>query len=291
MQTYFRGVIYAVSAGVFLSGAGLTVRYIDSADQWQVLFYRSLSFFITLIIFMAVKNKGRVLPAFQALTPVDYIVSLALAGGFIFYIMSLFSTLVANTVLMLSAGPFIAAILGWLVLREFVHFKTWIAMIVAILGVGIMVSGGLGSGNLIGFLYALLAALSFSIMVVVLRAAGQRDVIAATALAGLVAAIFCLPFIPSFSVSAHDLLLSCFMGSMQVGFGFILITLASRSVPAAQVPLLALTETALAPIWVWWFINEVPQTATLIGGAIVLAAVIYQGTAVELRSGDINALR
>ena len=283
MQSYFRGVIYAVFAGVFLSGAGLTVRYIDSADQWQVLFYRSMAFFVTLIVFLAVRNKGRVLPAFIALKPVDYIVSVALAGGFIFYILSLFSTLVANTVLMLSAGPFLAALLGWLVLRESVDRRTWIAMSVAILGVCIMVSGGLGAGDLIGYLYALLAALSFSIMIVVLRAAGQRDVIAATALAGLVAAGICVPFMQGFAISVHDFLLSCFMGSVQVGFGFVLITLASRSVPAAQVALLALTETALAPIWVWWFINEVPQIITLIGGAVVLSAVIYQGMAVEMR--------
>ncbi len=287
MQSYFRGVVYAVLAGVFLSGAGLVVRQIESADAWQVLFYRSLSFFFTLLVFIAIRNNGSVLPSFRTLRPVDYIVSVALAGGFIFYVLSLFNTQVANTVLMLSTGPFIAALLGWLVLREKVHIRTWVAMGAAIVGVLIMVSGGLGADDLKGYMYALLAVLSFAIMIVVMRAAGDRDVIAATALAGLFAALLCVPFVQSFEVSLRDFLLSCFMGSAQIGLGFILITLSSRSVPAAQVPLLALSETALAPLWVWWFVNEVPQPLTLIGGGVILAAVIYQGMAVELRGSKV----
>ena len=290
MQSYFRGVFYAVLAGVCLSGAGLMVRQIESADAWQVLFYRSLSFFTTVVIFIAVRNRGKVLSAFQALQPVDYLASVALAFGFIFYVLSLFNTLVANTVLMLSTGPFMSAVLGWLVLREHVHKRTWVVMAAAMAGVLVMVSSSLGVNDIRGYVYAFLAALSFSVMVVILRAAGQRDVIAATALAGLFAAVFCTPFMQSYSVSGRDLLLSCFMGSAQIGFGFILITHASRSVPAAQVPLLALSETALAPIWVWWFVNEVPHALTLLGGGIILLAVIYQGMAVELRGGKHNTV-
>ena len=289
MQSYLRGVVYAVLAGVCLSGAGLVVRQIEAADAWQVLFYRSLSFFFTVVVFIAVRNRGTVIPSFRALRPVDYLASVALAAGFIFYVLSLFNTLVANTVLMLSTGPFMTAVLGLLVLRERVHKRTWAAMAVAIAGVLVMVSGSLGVDDIKGYVYAFLAVLSFSVMVVVLRAAGQRDVIAATALAGLLAALFCVPFVQSYSISGWDILLSCFMGSAQIGLGFILITLASRSVPAAQVPLLALSETALAPIWVWWFVNEVPHALTLLGGCIILLAVIYQGMAVELRGGNHNA--
>lgn len=280
-QTYTRGVLYAVVSGVFLSGAGLTVRYIELADAWQVLFYRSLAFFITVTVFIAFKYKGNPLRHFFVLKPVDLIVSVALACGFLCYVLSLFTTSVANTVLTLSTGPFFAALLGWFFLSEPVGRRTWVAMLVAIAGVAVMVSGGSGASDLIGFAFALLAVLSFAIMIVVLRAAGDRDVIAATALAGLVAAVFCLPFIDSFAVSTRDFSLSAIMGSLQVGLGFILITLASRSVPAAQVPLLALTETALAPVWVWWLVNEVPTVSTLFGGAVVLCAVIYQGMSVE----------
>lgn len=283
-QSYLRGVSYAVLSGLFLSAAGLTVRYIEQADAWQVLFYRSLMFFFTLCLFISLRGKSSLRHSFISLKPVDFIVSVSLACGLICYVLSLFKTSVANTVLTLSTGPFLAALLGWLVLSEPVGNRTWVAMVVAVAGVAIMVSGGITSGDLAGFAFALLAVLSFAVMIVTMRAAGDRDVIAATALAGLVAALFCLPFIKSFAITPHDLLLACIMGSLQIGLGFILITLATRSVPAAQVPLLALTETVLAPFWVWLFINEVPQATTLAGGAVVLCAVIFQGMSVDRKS-------
>jgi drug/metabolite transporter (DMT)-like permease len=283
-QTYLRGAVYAIAAGLFLSVTGLTVRYFEQADAWQILFYRSLTFFITVCLFIAFGQRRGLKSSFTSLKPVDFMVSVSLAGGFIFYVLSLVSTTVANTVLTLSTGPFFAALLGWLFLSEPVGSRTWIAMVAAVAGVAIMVSGGIEAGDLHGFVFAFLAVLSFSIMVVTLRAAGNRDVIAATALAGLVAALLCLPFIDSFAVSWRDFALACSMGCFQIGLGFILITLASRSVPAAQLPLLALTETALAPLWVWLFIDEVPRATTLAGGLVVLGAVVFQGLSVVRRN-------
>ena len=102
-------------------------------------------------------------------------------------------------------------------------------------------------------------------------------VMAAVSLAGIAAALMCVPFMPTFAISGHDLLMAIMLGSVQIGFGFILITLGTRSVPSAQVPLLALGETALAPLWVWWFVAEVPAVNTLIGGGLVLVAVLFQG--------------
>ncbi len=281
MQTHTRGVLYAVTAGVFLSSGGLIVRFIDSADAWLLLFYRSLAFFVTVLVFMALRERGQLVRQFCCVRLRDLIVSFALAFGFIFYVLSLYNTTVANTVLLLSTGPLFAAFLGWIVLRESVSRATWIAMLIAIVGIGVMVSGGLAAGDILGAWYAVLAVLSFAVLVVALRSSGDRDMLPATALAGLVAAVCCVPMIDSFQISLRDMLLALTMGSVQVGFGFILITLASRSVPAAQVPLLALGETALAPLWVWLFVAEVPDTRTLIGGGIVIAALVYQGLRTE----------
>lgn len=277
MQSYARGVVYAVLAGVFLSIGGLIVRFIESADVWLLLFYRSLAFFVTVVVFIVYRDKGGALKRFQQLRFRDLIVSVSLSFGFIFYVLSLYSTSVANTVLMLSTGPFFAAVLAWIILRESVASVTWIAMAIAITGIGVMVSGGVASGDLLGFGYALLAVLSFAVLVVTLRSAGSRDMLAATALAGLFAAAGSLLFIDSFQINLHDLMLSLTMGSVQVGLGFILITLASRSLPAAQVPLLTLGETALSPLWVWLFVSEVPAMRTMIGGALVIVALVCQG--------------
>ena len=219
---------------------------------------------------------------------VDLLVSLFLALGFLFYLMSLYYTSVANTVLLLSTGPFFAAILGLIVLGEAVSRTTWLSMALAICGVAIMVSRGVSVDDAVGMLLAIMAVLAYASMLVVLRSAKERDgrareLLPATALAGLLAALFSIPMIDSFALNHADLFVSLCFGSVQIGAGFILITLATQIVPAAQVALLSLTETALAPLWVWLVFTETPGANTLLGGAIILAAVLYNGI-VELRS-------
>jgi len=121
LKPYTRGVLQAIAGGVFLSSSGIIVRHIEHADPWTVLFYRSLAFFVTVLVFMLVRDHGRVRETVKRVTrlgPLDALIATALACGFIFYLQSLFATTVANTVLMLSTGPFFAALLAWLVLRS-----------------------------------------------------------------------------------------------------------------------------------------------------------------------------
>ena len=283
-QSYARGVLYVILAGVFLSSGGLIVRHVADADAWTILFYRSLMFSVTVMAFLWFQNRKNTLSLYKKIRGLDLVVTVSLALGFIFYLLSLFNTSVANTVLVLSTGPFIAALMGWIVLGEKVTGVTIIAMFVAVAGVVVMVSGGIGAADVKGIAFAFLAVLAFSVMIVTLRKMGsERNTMPAVSLAGFMAAAMCLPFVSTLAISGHDLLMAICLGSVQVGLGFILITLGSRSVPAAQVPLLALGETALAPLWVWLVINETPAQNTLIGGALVLAAVVFQG-AMGLRS-------
>jgi len=287
-MNYSRGLFYALLAGVFLSSGGLMVRFLDGADPWTVLFYRSLAFFVTVLFFMMWRYRGDFFKRLVKIRAVDLLVSLFLALGFLFYLMSLYYTSVANTVLLLSTGPFCAAILGLIILGEAVSRTTWLAMALAICGVAIMVSRGVTVDDAVGMLLAVMAVLAYASMLVVLRSAKERngrarELLPATALAGLLAALFSIPMIDSFVLSQTDFLLSLCFGSVQVGAGFILITLATQIVPAAQVALLSLTETALAPLWVWLVFTETPGPNTLLGGVIILIAVLYNGI-VELRS-------
>jgi drug/metabolite transporter (DMT)-like permease len=277
-QSYRRGVLYIVAAGIFLSTGGLFIRFIEDASPWTVLFYRSLTFSFTVAFFLLLRDRKTFVKRIRAFRLADLIISMSLALGFITYVLSLFNTSVANTVLILSTGPVFAALLGWLVLKEKVTAVTWLAMLLAISGVTVMVSGGIASSDKLGILYALIAVIAFAVLIVALRRApANHDTMPATALAGVCAAVMSLFFVPSLQISTHDLLLSIALGSLQVGMGFILITLGSRSVPSAQVPLLALAETALSPLWVWLLVNETPARNTLLGGAIVLCAVAFQG--------------
>ena len=277
-QSYKRGVGYIMLAGVFLSFGGLFIRFLDDASPWTVLFYRSLTFSLTITAFMVFRDGRAFTQRFAQIKPQELVVSVSLAVGFIAYVLSLFNTSVANTVLILSTGPVFAAVLGWIFLREPVVRTTWLAMAAAFGGVAVMVSSGIDIGDRFGILYAFIAVFAFAVLIVALRRAPTgKDMMAPTALAGICAAILSLAFIPTFSISLHDLLLAISLGSLQIGLGFILITLGSRSVPSAQVPLLSLAETALSPLWVWLFVNETPARNTLLGGMVVLCAVAFQG--------------
>ena len=277
---YFRGVLSLLLAGVFLSTSGIFVRLLEADDPWIVLFYRSLAFSATVLVFMAIQDRTTMTKRFRALRPLDSLISISLGLGFIFYLLSLFHTTVANTVFILAAGPFVAAALGRIILKETVSTLTWIAMAMAAVGISIMVIHGVQGGHLLGMLLAFIAVIAFAVMIVVIRLRsrdGDRDSLPAALFGGLVAAMISVPMITSYRLSEWDFALAIALGVIQVGAGFILITLGARYVPAAQVPLLTLSETALAPLWVWLLVNETPARNTLIGGAVVLAAVVMQG--------------
>lgn len=291
-------MLYALLSGVFLSTGGLVARFLHDVDPWAVLLVRSLAFFLTVLAFLFFRYRRELPGKFLALQPLDGLVTVCLALGFIFYLLSLYHTSVANTVLLLSTGPLFAAALAWLCLREPVAGSTWIAMLLAIVGVVIMVSGGLSLGDERGMLYAVIAVFVYAVMLVTMRrqsghrggnegsggggsegssGGGSRDLLPATALAGLLAAVLVAPMVDSVSMSGMNFFWCLVFGSVQIGSGFILVTLAARTVPAAQVALLGLSETALAPLWVWIVINEIPATNTMLGGVVILLAVAGNG--------------
>ena len=135
---------------------------------------------------------------------------------------------------------------------------------------GLSLGGGLGS------LMALLACLGYAAAIVALRAGKSVDMMPATCLAGFVAFLICLSLVGDVAISRHDLTIALLLGTAQIGLQYLLITLAARHVPAAQIALIMLSEVVLGPLWVWLGVGEVPSSATLFGGAIVLAAVLAQ---------------
>lgn len=276
-QSYTKGVVYLLIAGLFMSTSGVFVRMIGQADPWTILFYRSLTFAATVFCFMVLRSGKSALQEFRVLGTLDWLVAFSVAISFIGYLLSLFNTSVANTVIIVSTGPLFAAALGWFVLKERVGMGTWVSIALATMGMLVMFTGQISVSDILGMLYALLAVFCFAIMIVAIRRSSRPDMLAATACAGLVAAAISFFASPDLSISNRDLLLAICLGFIQIGFGFILITLGSRSVPAAQVPLLCMLETALAPVWVWFLVSEVPTQTTLAGGALVLSAVVFQG--------------
>ena len=173
-------------AGLMLSLSGVTLRHIESASGWQILFYRSLTFFVVVTLYLVFRYRTRVVRAFVTTGRPGLVVAVSLGLGSACYLFALLLTTVANALFIISSAPFVTAVLGWIVLRERVRPLTWFTMTIALAGIAIMFVNGIQSGRLLGNIVALGPAVSFAIMLVTLRLAGDRDMIPAICLAGFV---------------------------------------------------------------------------------------------------------
>lgn len=262
-----------LAGGVCLSLGGLLLRYIEDAGGWQILFYRSLAFVATVLVLIVARHRARTARAFLEVGWSGVLVALSLGFGFTFYVFAILMTTVANVVFTNSSGPLFAALLGWMFLGERVRPATWLAIVLALAGIGLMFADGLATGSYLGNIVALGVPLSFATMVVFIRRGRNVDMLPAICLAGVISAAVSAAMADSLAISVHDLVLSILLGAVQVGGGFILITLGTRYVPAAEVALYAFSETIFAPIWVWLAIGETPNPLALLGGVIVFASV------------------
>lgn len=261
-------------AGCFWSLGGILLRSIESADVWQILCLRSASVGLMFFFVLLFRHRTRVWrPFYQAGWP-GLLGGIALAFGFSGFVFAVLNTTVANAVFILSAAPFPAALLAWVLLGERVAPATWLAMFGAVFGVALMVLDGVQSGTWFGSSMALLAMLGFAGLAVALRAGRKNDMLPAICLAGVFSALFAGAMSSDLIVSMHDLMLCIAMGVVQIGAGMLCFTLGSRYVPAVELTLLSLTEVVLSPLWVWLLIDEIPSGLTLAGGGIVLFAIV-----------------
>ena len=272
-----RGLMFVFGAGVLWSTVGLGIRLIEDATVWQILFYRSIS--LTLLLYIVIRwRTGR--DPFALVWRAGLagaIAALSLVFAYSGAIFSMQTTSVANAMLLFATAPFMAAVLGWIVLRERVRGATWIAVLIAIGGIAVMVSDQTGAGTVLGSLAALGSALGFACFTVALRVGKSVEMLPAVLLSGLFALVMmgsiCLFTGDGFVLSRFDGGIALGMGVFQVGAGLVLFTLGSRSLPAAELALLSLAEVVLGPVWVWLFLGETVGLNTLIGGGILLAAI------------------
>ncbi|MBY0350967.1 DMT family transporter [Tabrizicola sp.] len=274
---YGQGVALVVTAGALWSLMGLFLRQIDSGSTWAILFWRSAGTIPVLLAYIAWNAGGNPLPAIASAGRAGVLGGLALIAAFAGSVYAMQATTVANAVFLFTASPFIAAILGWILLRETVRPATFAAMLVAVGGMYIMVREGLAMGALDGNLAAILSAAGFGTFTVALRWGRKVDstpivllgAIFTMAASTLVLSVQGLPL----ELSAPDIGWSLLMGSGILATGMILFALGSRVLRAAEATLLSFTEVLLAPIWVFLILGETASPATLIGGSVLLAAV------------------
>jgi drug/metabolite transporter (DMT)-like permease len=213
------------------------------------------------------------------------VVALLQGVGLILFITALDYTSAANVLIFFATTPLIAAAMAWAFLGERVLPVTWAAILVSLAGLAIVVSGSLGAGHLIGDALALLDAISLAAFYVVVRRHREVNMIPATGLGLLIAAVLALPLAAFPVIAPMQWLWIALGGLLVVPFGLMLLTLGPRYLAAPEVAVLLLLETVIGPFWVWLVLAEEPGTRSLIGGAIIVTALFLHAL-VRLRSGQ-----
>ena len=272
-RKYTYGVTLVIIGGVFLSLSGILLRNIESASGWQILFYRGLAFSSMLFFILLLKYRAGIFDAFRAIGRPGVWASVVLGLGSICYVYAILLTTVANAVFIIGSAPLATAFVGWIILKERTSKFGIIAMLVSLIGIGLMFADGLLEGRWLGNVVALLVVASFVAFLMIVRSRRQVDMLPATCLAGLVMAGIAALVADDLIISNHDLAISLLMGFVQFGIGFWCFTIATRYIMASEVALFALTESILGPIWVWIGVGEQPSLLTIIGSGIVLVCV------------------
>ena len=259
-----------------LSFGGLIVKSFEGATLWQILFWRSLFFSLTVLTFLIITYKSKVLKSFYDSGLPGFIGGLILSIGFCGYVFAMYNTTVANTNFIISLQILFLAIFGFFFLKEKINLITLISIILAMSGVLLMVGNSLSPGELSGNLAAFTMPITFAVLIMIVRKFPSVDMVPAQFVAGIFSCLIGLSLSPTIMISPHDIFLGFLAGFFQIGFGFIFITIGARTTPSAMVGIIMLSESVLGPIWAFLFVSEIPSLYGLIGGAIILFAVLLQ---------------
>jgi DME family drug/metabolite transporter len=270
------GPLLILTGGFCLSWGGLILRSFESASIWQILFYRSIFFLWVLIAFILLTYGKKTFKKIKEAGVPGLIGGIFLSTNFVAYMYSMMETTVANVVFIISTQTVFLPIVAYIFLKEKISPRGYVAIVLAMIGVTLMIGDSLGTGSLKGNLAALTIPINFSVLVLIIRKYPKVDMIPAIFYAGIFSCLYGLFLLEGLSISTKDIWLSFLLGVPQLAFGFIFITIGSRTTPAVMVGLLMLMESIFAPIWVWLFYNEIPPASVLIGGIIILSAVVMK---------------
>ncbi len=267
-----KGSLMAFVAVMFITPDSLFIR-LSNVDTWGLVFYRGIIPFFTVFLGMLLIYK---LNFFKILFTSGYH-GLIYIGTFsltnITFVVSIQNTNVANTLVMIATAPMLSAILGAIFLKEPPDKKTWISIIVTFLAIIYIFFDSIKLGNFYGDILGFVTALGLAIGAVTIRSAKTKNLVPAAVVGKLFVATFALFFIESFTLIDRDLFIIPLMCILCVAIPFVLVTIAPRFIPAAEVNLFFLLETIIGPIWVWLIIKEQPSIETLQGGVIIIATI------------------
>ena len=259
-----------------LSFGGLIVKSFQGANLWQILFWRSIFFILVVSIFLILTYRKKVFTAFINSGIPGLVGGLVLSTGFCGYVFAMYNTTVANTNFIIQTQTIFLAIFGYLFLKEKISKLTLVSISLAISGIILMVGTSLSPGQMSGNIAAFIMPISFAILILIIRKYPNVDMVPLQLVAGIIAMTIGYMIAGKIIISYYDIYLGFLAGFFQLGFGFILITIGARRTPSALVGIIMLTEAVLGPLWAWLFINEQPPAMVLIGGCVVIIAVLLQ---------------
>jgi len=273
-----KGILLMIGAGICWSTGGILVRSVVLTDPWEIVFWRSVFLVVFMMGILTLWHRAKVLEKILEVGLPGILAGALLASTFFFFILSVTRNTVANTLVLMSVGPFFVALSGRILLGERVPLRTWGAISAALLGIVFMFSEGLDSGQTVGNLLALGVPVAFGLNVVILRRTHASVSMAPMVmLAGIFSIVVSFPLAWPFTPTLRDFVVLGVMGWIQLGIGCVLMVMAARHLSAAEIGLLALLETILGPIWVWLGIGERPTDMALVGGFMVIFALLLNG--------------
>jgi drug/metabolite transporter (DMT)-like permease len=270
------GPLLIFMGALSLSFGGLIIKSFEGATLWQILFWRSIFFSLTVLTFLIITYKKKLFNSFYLSGLPGFIGGVVLSLGFCGYVVAMYSTTVANTNFIISLQILFLAIFGYFFLKEKISLVTLLSIILAVIGVFIMVGNSLTPGELSGNLAAFSMPITFAVLIVIVRKFPSVDMVPAQFVAGICCCLIGYLLSNKLMISYHDIFLGFLAGFFQVGFGFIFITIGARTTPSAMVGIIMLSESVLGPVWAFLFASERPSMSSLIGGAVILFAVLIQ---------------
>ena len=259
-----------------LSFGGLIVKSFEGANLWQILFWRSIFFSIVVFFFLIITYKKNFFYSINKVGLPGFFGGIVLSCGYASYVFAMYNTTVANANFIIQTQTIFLAIFGYIFLKEKISKLTLFSIFLAFCGIFLMLGDSLSTGQMIGNIAAFVMPISFAVLILTVRKYPSVDMIPLQLIAGIGAVIIGYLFSSKIIISSHDIFLGFVAGFFQVGLGFIFITIGAKTTPSALVGIIMLTEAVLGPLWAWLFINETPPLVVLVGGFIVLSAVVLQ---------------
>ena len=259
-----------------LSFGGLIVKSFEGANLWQILFWRSIFFSIVVLVFLTISHKKNFFRSIYKVGLPGVLGGIVLSFGYAGYVFAMYNTTVANANFIIQTQTIFLAIFGYIFLKEKISKLTLASIFLAFFGIFLMLGSSLTPGQMIGNIAAFVMPISFAVLILTVRKYPSVDMIPLQLIAGIGAIIIGYLFSTTIIISSHDIFLGFIAGFFQVGLGFIFITIGAKTTPSALVGIIMLTEAVLGPLWAWLFISETPPLVVLVGGTIVLSAVLMQ---------------